>query len=131
MEKCINYQATALEMEQLVKNWVEINRYEIITYQNYKNFEINGNYKNLKLEIKELMDSITIIMQGDGVLVDEMAAYLNLHLIETASFEIKRKSESGEKVEPNEVDDLRKCPICEELQPKQFNFCLKCGAILE
>ena len=131
MEKCINYQATALEIEQLIKNWIEISKYELMKFENYKIFEISANNQVLNIEIKELMDSITVIIRGNDLIVKEVAAYLNSHLPETASYEIQGNYDSEGNIESSQGEDLRKCAICGELQPKQLNLCLKCGAILE
>ncbi|NHI93698.1 MAG: hypothetical protein EAX96_14525 [Candidatus Lokiarchaeota archaeon] len=120
-----------MEIEQLVKNWIESYNYELLQFQNYNYLKIKINDQVLEIHIKELMDSVSVIFKGSDSSISEIASYLNSYLSETTSYEIKKDLTSEEYLKYLESESLEKCLICGELQPNQLKFCLKCGAILE
>ncbi len=130
IEKFINFKATALEIEELIKNWIKESKYSLVKFENYNSFEIKAK-SVLYVNIRELMDSITAIIRGEEITVNEIAAYLNSHLPEASSFVINEEGNVRSENEDIEKDELKKCLICEQLQPANFKFCLHCGAILE
>ena len=130
IEKYINFKATALEIEEIIKNWIKDSNYDLIKFENYNSFEIKAS-STLYINIRELMDSITTIIKGEDVTVNEIAAYLNTRLPEASSFVISENEASSARNDDTDKDELKKCLICEQLQPANFKFCLHCGAILE
>jgi len=130
IEKFINFKATALEIEEIIKNWIKDSNYELVKFENYNSFEIKAK-SPLYVNMRELMDSVTIIIKGEEVTVKEIAAYLSTRLQEASSFEISEEEASRSRNNETDNDELKKCLICEQLQPANFKFCLHCGAILE
>ena len=130
IEKYINFKATALEIEEIVKNWIKDTNSELIKFENYNSFEIKA-VSTLHVNIRELMDSITVIIKGEETTVKEIAAYLNSRLPESSSFVISEEEGNRARTEIVDDDELKKCLICEQLQPANFRFCLHCGAILD
>ncbi|MHA1785176.1 MAG: hypothetical protein ACTSVY_11705 [Candidatus Helarchaeota archaeon] len=129
IEKYINYKSTTLELEQLIKNWISESNYELISFNNYE-YKIKMNDSILILILKELMDSVTVILKGVRSTINELSTYLNSHLSETTSFVIEDNEYSNNESIPLNDDKLIRCPICGELQPEHLKFCLKCGAVL-
>jgi len=130
IEKYINFKATALEIEEIIKNWIKDSKYDLIKFENYNSFEIKAK-SSLYINIRELMDSITIIIKGEEIMVNEIGAYLNTRLPEASSFVVSEENSSSAGNDDEDKDELKKCLICEQLQPSNFKFCLHCGAILE